>query len=132
MRQRKTIARWLLVSIAAIGVIAVAKISYSQFAGQSQCPQLGIFPACYFVLACYTLILISALFRAAIRSWVFWIGWLGVFAMAISGTVLELAGTQTCPRTASGTPTCYFSLAIAILLVLLFVISFEKNLSKDR
>ncbi len=129
---KEAIARWLLVGISAIGVLGVAQISYSQFAGLSQCPQLGMIPACYIVLACYTLILIAAVCRRAMPSWVFWIGWLGVFAMAISGTVLELAGTQTCPRTASGTPTCYFSLAIAILLALLFIISFEKNLSKDR
>jgi hypothetical protein len=127
MTRWKTVARWLLVSIAAIGVIAVAKISYSQFTGQSQCPQLGMFPACYVVLAFYALILISAVFRAAIPSWVFWIGWAGVFVMAITGTALEIAGSETCPRTGGGTPTCYFSLAIAIVLALLFVASTRRR-----
>ena len=126
MTRGKAIARWLLISIAAIGVIAVAKISYGQFAGQSHCPQLGILPFCYVVLACYTLILISSVLRTAIPSWFFWIGWIGVFAMAVSGTALEIAGTDTCPRTGGGTPTCYYSLGLAILLALLFFLSSEK------
>ncbi|MFT7287846.1 MAG: hypothetical protein ACI87W_001961, partial [Halieaceae bacterium] len=69
MTRRKALARGLLVSIAAIGVIAVAKISYSQFTGQSQCPQLGVFPICYIVLACYTLMLISAVLPTAMPAW---------------------------------------------------------------
>lgn len=132
MMRTTAIARWLLVGIAAIGVITVAKISYNQFTGQSQCPQLGFLPACYVVLACYTMILISAVLRTAMASWIFWIGWLGVFAMAISGTALEIAGREVCPRTGGGTPTCYYSLAIAILLALLFLIGSEKTLSNNR
>jgi hypothetical protein len=130
--RKEAISRWLLVGISAVGVLGVAQISYSQFAGLAQCPQLGMIPACYIVLACYTLILIAAVYRRAMPAWVFWIGWFGVFATAMSGTALELGGTQTCPRTASGTPTCYFSLAIAIVLALLFIISFEENRCKVR
>lgn len=132
MTRRKTVARWLLVSIAAIGVIAVANISFSQFTGQSQCPQLGKFPACYIVLVFYTLILISAVFRTAIPSMIFWIGWAGVFVMAVTGTALEISGLETCPRTGSGTPTCYFSLAIAMVLALLFVLSSERTPTDER
>ena len=122
----------MLVGIAAIGVVAVAKISYGQITGQSQCPQLGMFPACYIALVFYALILISAVFRTAIPSWIFWIGWAGVFVMAATGTALEIAGSETCPRTAGGTPTCYFSLAFAIVLVLLFVLSSERTPTDDR
>ncbi len=132
MMRKRTIARWLLVVTAAAGVIAVANISYDQLTGSSQCPQLGSFPACYVVLICYILIFLAALRRGAILSWAFWIGWLGVFALALSGAALELAGTETCPRTDSGTPTCFYSLAIAILLALLFLVSSERNLSNDR
>ena len=132
MVDKKAIARWLLVGIAAIGVFGVAGISYRQFAGLSQCPQLGILPACYIVLICYVSILLAALRRTPIMSWFFWIGWLGVFAMAITGSGLELAGIETCPRTGDGIPTCYFSLGLAIVLALLFVISSEKAPSDDH
>jgi len=132
MIRSKVIAHWLLVGIAAVGVFGIARISMGQFTGQAQCPQLGDLPACYVVLACYTLILISAVLRSAIPSWIFWIGWLGVFAMAMTGTVLEIAGMQTCPRTGGGTPTCFYSLGLAILLALLFIASSERKLPDDR
>lgn len=132
MTGTKTVARWLLVSIAAIGVIAVANISYSQFTGQSQCPQLGMFPACYIVLVFYALILIAAVFRTAVPSLIFWVSWAGVFVMAVTGTALEMSGLETCPRTGGGTPTCYFSLGIAMVLALLFVLSSKRTPTDDR
>ena len=132
MVDKKAIVRWLLVGTAAIGVFGVAGISYRQFTGLSQCPQLGILPACYIVLICYASMLLAAFRRTPIMSWFFWIGWLGAFAMAITGTGLELAGIETCPRTGDDTPTCYFSLAIAMVLALLFVLSSEKAPSDER
>jgi len=126
MVDKKAIVRWLLVGTAAIGVFGVAGISYRQFTGLSQCPQLGILPACYIVLICYASMLLAALRRTPIMSWFFWIGWLGVFGLAVSGTALELAGVETCPRTGGGTPTCYFSLGIAIVLALLFILASNK------
>ena len=95
-------------------------------------PQLGTLPACYIVLICDASMLLAALRRMPIMLWFFWIAWFGVFAMAITGTGLELAGIETRPRTGSRTLTCYFSLGLAMVLGLLFVLSTERAPSDDR
>lgn len=132
MVDKKAIARWLLIVTAAIGVFGIAGISYRQFTGLSQCPQLGNLPACYIVLICYALMLLASLRRTLTMSWFFWIGWLGVFGFAVSGTALELAGVGTCPRTGGGTPICYFSLGLAMVLALLFILGLERKPANER
>lgn len=39
--------------------------------------------------------------------------------LALTGTVTKLAGKEICPRTAGGTPMCYISLGICLILLCL-------------
>lgn len=124
------IGRWLYAAVASVGLVGVSLISYGQFSGDSNCPQLGPLPICYVILACYAAVLISAFVAESKRAWLFWPGWIGVFVAAAFGSSMELAGQVTCPRSASGIPTCYFSLLMATAIVALYLWA-NRNVEKD-
>ena len=123
-----TAPRWLYAVLASIGLIGVSLISYRQFMGQSHCPQFGSAPICYVLLVCFTAVLASALAGETLRKWLFWPGWIGVFAAAALGSSMELAGHVTCPRSGTGVPTCYFSLANSIAILALYIFSRRGSL----
>lgn len=105
--------RLAVMTLALIGLIGVAPVSIAELGSGGACPQLGPLPACHLVALAYAAILISVLHP---QHWVpvlFLAGWLPVFGFAAVGTMLELAGHETCPRTGGGWPKCYFSFALA-------------------
>lgn len=112
--------RLLIATISALVLYGLAPVIGAEISGTGQCPTLGPLPACYIVGLCYTLIAISTIGSLPYAAYAFWIGWLPVFSLALIGSTLELSGTPTCPRGSLNIPMCYFSLAIAALLLLLF------------
>lgn len=92
----------------------------SEWLGQDGCPNIGPLPACYLVAVCYALMGFAALVNPRKLTIAFAIGWVPVFLLALSGSVLEVMGNDTCPHAPDGTPLCFYSLALATLLVPLF------------
>lgn len=121
MSRSRTILRGLYGALAGVGLIGVSIISWGQYSGTSTCPGFGPVPACYVILISYASVVISAFSYNRQRAWFFWPGWFGVFAAAALGSSFELAGRVTCPRSGGGTPTCYFSLLMAVLILLLYL-----------
>ncbi|MBE9560985.1 MAG: hypothetical protein IMF15_09360 [Proteobacteria bacterium] len=93
-----------------------------QWQGIEACPALGPLPVCYLVFACYSIIAVSVILAPTRTGWMFLLGWLPVFLLALSGTLLELMGQPTCPRTNLDIPLCFFSLAIACVLFAGFIL----------
>ena len=63
---------------------------------------------------------VAALFARRRMVLIFMAGWIPVVLLALVGTALELNGTTTCPKTTSGTPLCFYSLAAAFTLFALY------------
>ncbi len=116
------IARWLFVALAIFGVVGVAPIALRQWTGDAMCPSLGFVPACYVALLGYSLVAVSAFLKDRLRLLVFLLGFIPVFAMAAAGSGLELFGQMACPRSSGGTPMCFYSLALAFSLAVLYLI----------
>ena len=91
--------------------------------GLDSCPDIGPLPACYLVGLCYAAMALAALAAPRRLFWLFIAGWVPVFLLALGGTTLELSGRPTCPPSPTGLPMCYFSLAIACLLLPAFLAS---------
>lgn len=127
MKETRTIARWLYAAVASVGLTGVAMISFSQFTGASACPSFGVVPACYVILACYAAVFVSAFIGDSQRPRLFWPGFIGVISVAAYGSSMELAGHVTCPRSGGGTPTCYFSFAMSIAILALYVWANRPN-----
>jgi hypothetical protein len=120
-----------MAALAFLGAFAAFDISYAQWTGTAACPSLGIVPACYVVLAGYGLILLSDILLSRV---IFLIGWIPVFLLAAGGSISELLfTTPVCPRTKSGIPQCYLSLALVIIIgisgLYLFTILSRKNIA---
>lgn len=118
----------MLAACALAGVFGVVPIVQRQITGAAACPTLGPVPACYLVLLGYGLIVISVFLAARYRLITFAAGWLPLFILASTGSGLELLGQVACPRSSTGVPTCFFSLGLLGLIVVLYVL--EKRLSK--
>ena len=112
--------------LAFIGLAGVAPVSLAQATGSQMCPHFGPLPACHVVAIAYTVMFLNILLANIWHPAVFLVAWLPVFGLAAIGSGLELAGYDTCPKTASGWPKCYFSLALATAAVIPVIIHWKS------
>ena len=109
--------------IALFGTYAGLELSLDHLKVGEICPMLGSVPACIIVFFGYLFVLISAF--AYKKNWaakLFYIGWTPVFLLALSGVFLELTRGGICPPGPAGIPKCFFSLAMATLALILFIL----------
>lgn len=136
MHQRK-IVDGLLWVLLAVGFFGAAKVSLANFAGTA-CPHIWLVPVCYVVLAGYALMIASLLVRHnGCKHYFFCIGWGTVFVIALLASIAEfLGGGGVCPSTGDGSvrgvssgaiPMCYISLALALGILVLFLIGPYKR-----
>jgi hypothetical protein len=111
----------LLAALALVGVIGVFPIAQKQFLGTALCPALGPIPACYLVLLGYALIVNSTLVGKRIKFLTFATGAIPLFVLALTGSGIELSGQAACPRSSGGTPTCFLSLGLVGLIVIVYL-----------
>ena len=111
-----------MVALCTVGLIGVAPIAFRQAAGTVPCPALGLVPACYVVLLGYALIGASVFIGVGLRTPLFAVGWVPVFSLALMGSSMEVLGYEACPRSADNIPTCFFSLALTIALIVAFLV----------
>ena len=115
------IARFALIGLASLGMLAGAKLSAEHIQHGEVCPMLGPIPACIIVFLGYLGVVVAALFVKQLHSnKLFYIGWAPVFLLAFIGVGFELTKGQVCPPGAMGFPQCFFSLAMALICLGLF------------
>ena len=123
----KTLIAWACRIAVVVGAVFVlvrlSPVIHKEWTDGTGCPNIGLVPACYLVAVCYSLMAIAAIINPARLKIMFLTGWAPVFLLALSGSVLEISGTPTCPAAANGTPLCFYSLALAIILAVLFLIA---------
>ena len=109
--------------------VEVAHRSYNEsgtrleWRGIEACPRLGAVPACYVVGLGYSLMAVAVIFAPRRLTALFLLGWAPVFAMAFIGSTMEILGRPTCPVSPTGTPMCFYSLAVASTLLPVFWVS---------
>jgi len=136
MSQRKLvdIALWVLIIIGFLGAL---KVSYANFTG-TVCPRVGVVPVCYVVLAAYALMIAAMLAgKISLKHYLFCVGWGTAFLIAFLGSGAELMfDGDVCPTTSGGSlrgassgsiPMCYISLALTIVILVLFLIGPYKR-----
>jgi len=120
------VSLWALV---ALGFIGAVKVSLANFNGVS-CPALFAVPICYVVTAAYGLMLGSLIINHhGCKHHFFCMGWGTAFVIALMASTVEFFGSGSiCPSSsgglraaASGIPLCYISLAMLIIILVLFI-----------
>ena len=122
--------RTAIVLLASIGVLGVGRISIIHWTGEASCPMISSLPACYLILIAYSLIVLSMYPRLKKAVGVFLIGWTPVITLALAGVVGELTDSLQCPRLENGTPQCYISATLALIIGLLAWVLFRVQAAK--
>jgi|GEM_PF-2370482 len=117
------VCRGLIFAVSVYVLISLVPVIRAQWTGGNGCPTIGPVPACYVVALCYAAMGLAALINPFRFNLLFWLGWSPVFLLALSGSVLEVSGTPTCPIAPGGTPMCFYSLALATLLAPVFYVA---------
>lgn len=114
------IPRLVAGTLGLIGLATVLPVSVAELSSGAACPHLGPLPACHILSLAYGTLVLSVLSKSTWSRWAFLVAWLVIFAFAATGSVMEVFGREICPRTAGGVPKCYFSLALAVALIVAF------------
>lgn len=119
----------ILWGLLGVGLYGALSVSYTTITGTSPCPSIAGIPACFIVLAGYSLMLLATFITQTKKStWFFFTGWAPVFLLAFVGSIFEIGNGDTCPKSSSGLALCYVSLTFAIaVIVLYFTIRKLKN-----
>lgn len=116
------LARYALILLSLLGTAAGGRLSVEHLQTGETCPMLGPIPACLFVFAGYALVLVNALFLKTLnKRSLFFFGWTPIFLLAAFGVVLEILGQNICPPGGLGIPQCFYSLAMALICLILFL-----------
>lgn len=121
------VSRVIIAGLAIVGLAGVLPVSLAELSTGGACPHLGPVPACHLVSLAYAAALGCVLHRSLWNPWVFAIAWFPIFALAATGSGLELMGHETCPKTAGGIPKCYFSLGLAAALITPFLFHLARS-----
>jgi hypothetical protein len=113
----KNVLYWFIIIIAAFAINGTFGLVMNEWEIGNICPKIIGIPACYIVLVCFIVALISHIIRNSKATWVYFF-FVGIVTLiALTGTIGELAGMTKCPRTAGGIPMCFISLAICLSLL---------------
>ena len=116
------LAHIALIILAGLGALAGLRLSISHMQHGEICPVLGPIPACIIVFLGYLSVMLAAIFiKKPISKRLFYIGWTPVFLLALMGVILELTKGHICPPGAYGIPQCFFSFAMALICLGLFM-----------
>ncbi len=131
------LAKVILWVLLLLGFLGVAKVSYENLTG-SACPHIGFIPICYVVLAAYGLMILSQIIpHIGCKHYFFCAGWGTAFVIALIGSIAEIAaGGGVCPSSGGGgirgatggsVPLCFASLAMLIVILILFLLGPYKR-----
>lgn len=101
----------------------------AQWQGHEACPMLLFIPACYLVFAGYSATGLAVAIHPKRLVGLFFLGWVPVFLLALTGTLSELLGWEVCPHSDTDVPLCFYSLGVASFVfgVYLLIRRFESN-----
>jgi len=103
---------YIILLIASVGLYSTYGLVRNEWLDGNICPKLIGIPACYIIFGCFSLAIISHLEILKDRSRLFWLGVLPALAIASYGSLGELFGFASCPKTTGGIPMCYISFGI--------------------
>jgi hypothetical protein len=124
------IGTYLLWVLVIFGFVSVGKVSIDNMSGLA-CPSLFAVPVCYIVTVAYGFMLGSLIVNHnGCKHHFFCAGWGVAFVIALFASLAELfGGGGVCPSTSGGlragsslgVPLCYISLAILVVILVLFI-----------
>ena len=117
--------------VALFGINGTFGLVREEFTTGDICPKIVGIPACYIILTCLILIVVSQSNLLKDKNRLFFIG-AGVAAtIALVGTIGQLMGWLECPKTEGGIPMCFLSWGLFASLLLLKFIEIKSTSHKS-
>ncbi|MEP5254199.1 MAG: hypothetical protein ABJQ39_03995 [Winogradskyella arenosi] len=106
----KKIPYYSILILLIIGVFGAGTLVVEEFKTGEGCPKLLHIPICIVVLICFIVPLTAHLLKKGNVLYFLFTGLAG--SIALIASVMQFMGEAQCPKTASGTPMCYYSLLL--------------------
>ena len=119
----KNFLYYSILSILIIGLFGAGGLVLEEFKTGEGCPKIIHIPMCLVVFICFVIPLIAHVLRKANVLYFIFTGLAGSIALVAS--IMQFTGNAECPKTASGTPMCYYSLVLFSTLIILKIISIK-------
>ena len=111
--------------ILVIGLLGAGGLVIEEFKTGDGCPKIMQIPMCLVVLICFVVPLIAHLLKKWNVLYFLFTGLAGSIALVAS--FMQFTGNAECPKTASGTPMCYYSLLLFSSLIILKIYYLKSN-----
>ena len=117
-----------ILSILIIGLYSAGELVLEELKTGDGCPKIMHIPMCIVILICFLIPFIAHLLKKWTLLYFICTGLAG--SIALFASVLQFIGKAECPKTASGTPMCYYSLLFFSSLMLLKIIEIKLSRTK--
>lgn len=122
---KTNLVNYLLYILFIVGIYGSGKLAYHEFLKEGTCPKLVMIPACYIILACFIIPFLTLIANRGKLIYFLFTGF--ALTLATYATIGQLIDKVQCPKTESGIPMCYISLALFTCLFLLKIILLNKK-----
>ena len=119
----------LLLLVFLIGIIGAGLLVYEEIKTTEVCPKLLGIPACYFILTCFVIPFFTHIFKGSNIIYFLFSGL--AFVIGLVASFMQFTGLGECPKTANGTPMCYYSLMLFTSIVFLKIILLKNKKSSQ-
>lgn len=124
----KNILFYTILVILIMGLYGAGGLVIEEFKTGEGCPKVMHVPMCIVILICFIVSFISHVLKKHTPLYFVFTGLAGCIALIAS--IMQFTQLTQCPKTASGTPMCYFSLLIFSSLILLKIIQLRLSNGK--
>ncbi len=100
-----------------IGLLGAGELVVEELRTGNGCPKIMHIPMCVVILICFMVPFITHLLKKWNIIYFIFTGLAG--SLALIASVMQFTGNAECPKTAYGTPMCYYSLVLFSSLILL-------------
>ncbi|MEP3837763.1 MAG: hypothetical protein ABJM36_08950 [Algibacter sp.] len=108
---------YIILGILIVGVYGAGGLVIEEFKTGQGCPKIMGIPMCLVILTCFLVPLIVHLLKKGNTLYFLFTGLAA--SIAFMASIMQFKGCAECPKTATGTPMCYYSLLLFSSLILL-------------
>jgi len=118
----------ILLLLFGIGIFGAGSLVFEEIQTGNGCPKFLGIPACFIIFICFVVPLVLHLIKRYNGLYFFFT----IFAVSIAAiaSILEISEINECPKTAQGTPMCFYSLLLFIGLIVLKIYKLKKTKSE--
>nr|WP_321246129.1 hypothetical protein [uncultured Psychroserpens sp.] len=122
---KEKILKYSIFIILIIGLLGAGGLVIEELKTGEGCPKIMHIPMCLVILICFLIPLIAHLLQKWNTLYFLFTGLAG--SIALIASIMQYTGHAECPKTASGTPMCFYSLLLFSSLIILKIIHIKSK-----